>query len=109
MFIITIPIQTHAIKMDLPVPCSGCPAVDPLRNHVAVTAEGRVLWNGSEVTQSELNWLLARAAATRPLAELHLQPDPQARYKVVNELLGSIRRAGVTNVGFVGNERYRVS
>jgi len=105
MFIITIPLQSHAVKVDLP---SGPPPVEILRvkNKVVVTDEGAVLWNGSPISLVTLRDTLALTTQLNPRPELHLQPEPDARYELVDEVLAVTKRTGVTNVGFVGNERY---
>ena len=106
MFIITIPLQTHAVKLDLPKDCPGCPFVDRVKNKIVVTNGGAILWNGSPITQDELAYNLA-ASARMPLPpELHLQPESEARYEVVNEVFVAANRAKVKRLGFVGNEAY---
>jgi len=110
MFIITIPIQTHAVKIDLPVnspPDQPPPPVDPIKNKVSVDPAGTVTWNGSPIDMVTLRLYLDRTKAMSPEPELHVQPDAQARYVVVDQVLAVIKRSGVTKMGFVGNEQYR--
>lgn len=107
MFIVTIPIQTHAVKLDLPRACEECPAPNPLRNEVGITSAGAILWNGQPISRVSLRYNLAATQRMTPRPELHLRPDPDARYDIVDEILADTKRAGVANVGFVGNERYR--
>jgi len=109
MFIITIPIQTHAVKIDLPVnsPNNEPPPIDPIKNKVSVDAAGTITWNGSPIDIVTLRLYLDRTKAMSPEPELHVQPDPQARYNVVDNVLAVIKRSGVTKMGFVGNEQYR--
>ena len=106
MFIITIPIQSHAVKLDLP---GGPPPemVDPTKNLVIVTDDGQVLWNGRPVSKAELAANLAWTARQPIEPELHIRPDPHSPYLVVDELLAASKRAGVTRLGFVGNEAYQ--
>ena len=108
MFIITIPIQTHAVKLDLPVDQSDQPPppIDPVKNKVTVDPRGTVYWNGSPVTMTTLRQYLDLTQAMNPIPELHLQPDPQARYEVVDQVLAVTKRANVEKMGFVGNEAY---
>src|SRR5690242_18834320 len=82
MFIITIPIQTHAVKLDLPVQQDNPPPqiIDPVKNTVVVSASGQILWNGSPVTQPQLRAYLDQTQQMNPIPELHLQPDATARY-----------------------------
>jgi biopolymer transport protein ExbD len=107
MFIITIPIQTHAVKLDLPVDQPGNPPpVDPVKNKIVITADGTVLWNGEQVDLVRLRQYLDISQTMNPIPELHLQPDPAARYELVDEVLAVTKRASVEKMGFVGNEAY---
>ena len=106
MFIITIPLQTHAFKLDLPQDCPRCPEVLALKNKIVVTNGGAILWNGTPVAQDELTFNLAAASRMKPQPELHLQPEAEARYEIVNHVFAASKRAGVTKMGFVGNETY---
>ena len=108
MFIITIPIQTHAVKLDLPVdnPNSPPPPIDPIKNKVVVTANGQILWNGAAVNQDQLRQYLEISQQLNPIPELHLQPEPEAKYELVDEVLAVTKRAHVEKMGFVGNEAY---
>jgi biopolymer transport protein ExbD len=108
MFIITIPIQTHAVKLDLPVDQTNQPPppIDPVKNKVTIDPAGTIYWNGSPVNQTTLRQYLDLTQAMNPIPELHLQPDPQARYVVVDEVLAITKRANVEKMGFVGNEAY---
>jgi biopolymer transport protein ExbD len=109
MFIITIPVQTHAVKIDLPVNSdqNNPPPIDPIKNTVSVDPAGTVTWNGTPIDMVTLRLYLERTRAMSPEPELHVQPDPQARYAVVDNVLAIIKRSGVTKMGFVGNEQYR--
>jgi biopolymer transport protein ExbD len=105
MLIITIPVQSHIVKLDLPA--SGpTREINRLRNEVVVTRAGALLWNGEQVGRTELATLLDRVAAQPSPPEVHLRPDPQARYESVDEVLAIARRAHVPTLGFVGNENY---
>jgi biopolymer transport protein ExbD len=106
MFIITIPIQSHAVKLDLPGPPPPTAKVDPLRNRLVITASGGLSWNGTGVSDDGLRSLLAATQAMAQPPELQLQPDAAARYERVDQVLAITRRAHVTRMGFVGNEAY---
>jgi len=107
MFIITIPPQTHAVKLDLPVnQPNNPPPIQPTFNTVVVTPSDQILWNGSPVTQEQLRQYLDTTQQMDPVPELHLQPDPQARYELVDEVLVVCKCARVSAMGFVGNEAY---
>ena len=107
MFIITIPIQTHAVKLDLPQSSDAPPPpVDPIKNKVVITAAGALLWNGTPVNFQQLRQYLDVSQQMDPLPELHLQPEPTARYEVVDQVLAVTKQAHVEKMGFVGNEQY---
>ena len=107
MFIITIPIQTHAVKLDLPQSSDAPPPpVDPIKNKVVITAGGALLWNGSPVNTDQLRQYLEVSQQMDPLPELHLQPEPNARYETVDQVLAITKQARVEKMGFVGNEQY---
>jgi biopolymer transport protein ExbD len=108
MFIITIPIQNHAVKLDLPQPNPDQvdPPVDPVKNKIVVTTAGAVLWNGTPVNLTQLRQYLDVTQQMNPVPELHLQPEPTARYELVNQVLVVTKQAGVVKMGFVGNEQF---
>jgi biopolymer transport protein ExbD len=109
MFIITIPIQTHAVKLDLPVDDPNNktpPPIDPVKNKVVVAANGQILWNGSPINLVTLRQYLDLTQQMPQVPELHLQPEPQARYELVDQVLAVTKRAQVEKMGFIGNEAY---
>jgi len=108
MFIITIPVQTHAVKLDLPQDQTNQPPppIQPTKNKVVITASNQILWNGSPVSPQQLRLYLEATQQMDPIPELHLQPEPNARYLLVDEVLAITKRAHVEKMGFVGNEAY---
>jgi len=108
MLIITIPVQSHAVKLDLPInqPNELPPPVDPVKNRLVVTAQGQALWNGAPVSLQQLRQYLDISQQMNPVPELHLQPEPEAPYGAVDEVLAVTKRAHVEKMGFVGNEAY---
>ena len=108
MFIITIPPQTHAVKLDLPTNNANNvpPPVDPIKNKVVITQAGAILWNGSPVDLGTLRQYLDVSQQMNPTPELHLQPEAEARYEIVDEVLAVTKKAKVEKMGFVGNEAY---
>ena len=108
MFIITIPPQSHAVKLDLPQnqPDQTPPPIDPVKNKVVITQGGAVLWNGAPVNLTQLRQYLDVTQQMDPIPELHLQPEPDARYELVDEVLAVTKQAKVSKMGFVGNEAY---
>jgi biopolymer transport protein ExbD len=106
MFIITIPVQTHAVKLDLPKACASCPLPDAAKNEVTITRSGAILWNGQAISRDDLAFLLARTQRMHPIPELHLRPDAAARYETVDDVLAITKHTQVKRMGFVGNEAY---
>jgi biopolymer transport protein ExbD len=108
MLIVTIPPQTHAVKLDLPVnqPNQPPPPIEPVKNVVSINAQDQVLWNGVPVTMVQLRQYLDTTQQMNPIPELHLQPDATARYEIVDEVLAITKKAHVQKLGFVGNEYY---
>jgi biopolymer transport protein ExbD len=108
MLIITIPPQSHAVKLDLPVDQSDQPPppIDPVKNKVVVTQGGAVLWNGAPVNLTQLRQYLDVTQQMDPIPELHLQPEPNARYLIVDQVLAVTKQPKVSKMGFVGNESY---
>ena len=107
MFIITIPVQTHAVKIDLPVPSDNASSnVDPVKNKVMIDSAGTITWNGTPVDLAQLSVFLEQTKQLPVEPELQIQPDPYARYLVVDNVLAVVKRSGVGKLGFVGNEQY---
>jgi biopolymer transport protein ExbD len=108
MFIITIPIQTHAVKLDLPQnqQNSPPPQVDPVINRLEIDFLNDIYWNKQKVDMGTLRQYLNAAANMEPEPELHLKPDALARYEMVNAVMAEAQKAGITKMGFVGNEAY---
>ena len=108
MFIITIPIQTHAVKIDLPSNNNPPPpdTVDPVKNKVMIDAAGTITWNGNPIDKLTLRQYLRASMALPVEPELQFEPDRQTRYVTVDEVLAIIKASKVTKLGFVGNERY---
>jgi biopolymer transport protein ExbD len=105
MFIITIPIQTHSVPLDLP---TGEPPIELNleRNKLVVTEQGALFWNGQAIDLEQLRGTLARLSGMQPQPELQFEPHAEARYAIVGEVVAAIKRANIQAMGFVGNERY---
>ena len=107
MLIITIPIQTHAVKMNMPVGPSAAPPKPPEIVRVDIDFDGTIGWNGTIVTdRTDLENRLAQVAALPDQPELHLRPNKLVSYKVVAMVMASAQRLGVTKIGLVGNEQF---
>ena len=108
MFIITIPVATHSVDIDLPVPSENPPPVivDPIKNKIVVTPQDELLWNGEPITDGELLTILQGTVGPNE-PELQYEPDALASYDRSLRVLDIIKGSGVTKFGFVGNEQFR--
>ena len=107
MFIITIPVATHAVNVDLPTPSNNPPNdIHPDKNKVTILANDVVQWNGAPVDQAQLETDLQATMKLNPQPELQFEPDPQAGYQTAAVVLKTIKGTGVTKFGFVHNELY---
>ena len=106
MFIITIPVMTHAVKLDMPRPTNAPQQSDPVVINLEIDFDGTVLWNGSPVTVDALDGYFRREAANDPQPELHIRPNKRASYDIVARVLAAAQRNGLLKIGFVGNEQF---
>ena len=106
MFIITVPIQTNAVRIDLPQKSVTPLKSNAVRNLLTIAPDGIARWNGVAANDATLIATLRASRRMRPQPELHLKPDGQARYERVDEVLAMTKRADITRMGFVGNEAY---
>ncbi|OYX64626.1 MAG: biopolymer transporter ExbD [Sphingomonadales bacterium 32-64-17] len=110
MFIITIPVATHAVNIDLPVASNEPPPpdqVDPIKNKIVLTPTNQILWNGTVINQGELVRNLQQSLRFAVEPELQFEPEANASYDLSAKVLNIIKASGVTKFGFVGNEKYR--
>lgn len=109
MLILSIPVATHSVDIDLPADCPICPKpeVDAVKNTLSLDARDRMFWNGERLSQAQLPELLARSLQRPVEPELRFQPDARAGYDGTARALAAIKASGVSNFGFVGNERFR--
>ena len=108
MFIITIPVATHSVSINLPqaTPPTNQVHIDPVKNKLVLTATNTILWNGAPISSGNLVSLLAATRAMNPEPELQFQPEAYANYEMANQILKIITDSKVTKFGFVGNENY---
>jgi len=108
MFIITLPVMTHAVKLDMPRQNTSPPPTteitEPIR--LDVDFDGTIIWNGNVVQLSDLEGYFRVEAAKEPQPELHVRPDRRANYDTVAKVLALAQRNGMQRIGFVGNEQF---
>ena len=107
MLIVTIPIQTHAVKLNMPVATPPQQTEPPPVVTIDVDFDGTLIWNGEVLSgRDELESRL-RALATQPVqAELHLRPNKLVKYRSVAMVMASAQRLGLTKIGLVGQEQF---
>jgi biopolymer transport protein ExbD len=107
MLIITIPIQLHAVNLNMPIGNPPPPLVPPEVVKIDVDPTSTVYWNGEAVPSREALEQLLAAASVQPVQpELHLRPDKNSRYEVVAGVMASAQRLGLTKIGIVGSEQF---
>ena len=108
MFIITIPVATHAVNIDLPQPSppTNDVKIDPIKNKLVLTQTNQILWNGAPIDAGQLVSILQSTKAIDPEPELQFQPEEYASYEIANRMMKIITDSKVTKFGFVGNENF---
>jgi len=107
MLIITIPIQTHAVKLNMPVGNPPPPAQPPEVIRIDVDFDGTVIWNGDTVPNRDTLEAKFRAASAQQIQpEFHLRPNKLVTYKHVAGVMASAQRLGITKIGLVGAEQF---
>jgi biopolymer transport protein ExbD len=107
MFIITLPVMTHAVKLDMPQSKNVPPppvVVEPIQ--LEVDWDGTIIWNGTPVQLSALEGYFHVEAAKNPQPEVHVRPNRRANYDTVAKVLALAQRNGMQRIGFVGNEQF---
>ncbi|KPF63624.1 ExbD/TolR family protein [Porphyrobacter sp. AAP60] len=108
MFIITIPVATHSVDIDLPQPNnSPPPLVEPTKNKLVLSQDDLILWNGESISEGQLVSALQQSTTMVPEPELQFEPEALASYQLSARVLQTIKASGVTKFGFVGNDKYR--
>jgi biopolymer transport protein ExbD len=104
IFIITLPVMTHAVKIDLPRATNEPPPLNPQPPvSVDVQYDGTVLWNGSAVSPSDLRAYIADASKQDPQPDVHVSVDRRAKYDDGAKVLFAIQRGGLKKIGFVAD------
>jgi biopolymer transport protein ExbD len=106
MLIVTIPVATNVVAVDLPQPSEIPAHLDPIQNTVVITPDDRIEWNGTTVDRHQLTGLLisSRHLPVEPL--LRLQPAGSAAYGLSAQVARTIKMSGVTTLAFVGNDQF---
>ena len=107
MLIITIPVQTHAVKLDIPTNAPQQPLEKPVVVQIDISPTDQILWNGEPIaSEQDLDSRLETAAAQTPQPEVHIRPNKDATYAPVAKVLAASQRLGMTKLGIVGSEQF---
>jgi biopolymer transport protein ExbD len=107
MLIITIPIQTHAVKLNMPIAKPPATPVQPQVVTIDIDFDGTIIWNGETVTgRPDLENRMRGAAAMQDQPEIHLRPNKLVKYRNVAMVMASAQRLGLTKVGIIGHEQF---
>lgn len=101
IFIITVPVLTHSVNVDLPRASNQPTELKPQTIQLAVTAQGEVFWNETKVDTTALAVKLKAAAAQSPQPEIHLRGDKAVAYEHVVKTMAAVQQAGILKLGFV--------
>jgi biopolymer transport protein ExbD len=105
IFIITAPLMTHAVKVDLPVAASQPNDIKPETINLSIKADGSVYWNADPVDATAWQAKMDLAATQTPQPEIHIRADGELAYKNVAQIMADAARAGLTKLGFVTEPR----
>ena len=106
MLIITIPIQTHAVKLNMPVGNPPPPPTPPEVVTLDIDFDGTLMWNGEQVDVNQLDARFRGAAAQAIQPEFHIRPNKLVTYKYVAHVMASAQRDGITKIGLIGAEQF---
>jgi biopolymer transport protein ExbD len=106
MLIVTLPIMTHAVKLDMPTGKSPPPLVEPIVINVTIDYDGTVLWDGNPTSLKQLERYFETEAKKDPQPEVHIRPDARAKYDIVEQVMASAQRNGIERMGLIGSEQF---
>ncbi len=101
IFIITIPVINHSVKLDLPRATTQPNNAKPETVNLTIDGNGKLFWNNREINDSELSQKIADAAQVEPQPELHLRAERTTQYEKVAQVMAAAQNGGLTKIGFV--------
>jgi biopolymer transport protein ExbD len=101
IFIITAPLLTHAVKIDLPQASSRLLPEEPKVVSIAIDSKGNIYWNDEMIEKDALQAKLDAASRAAPQPELHIRADKETRYQLLAEIMADAQNAGITKLGFL--------
>ena len=106
MFIITLPVMTHKVEIDLPQGVPPVVPIEPETHQLALDSANRLSWDGAPIAEAALPARLAAFRAAAPDGILHFRAEAETRYEDFDRVLADVKRAGIARLGFVGNDRF---
>ena len=106
MLIITIPIQLHAVNMDMPVGTPPANQIKPEKIQIDIDDKGVVYWQGLPVSATELEQDMVRVAQLPVQPEVHIRPNKNAQYAIFANVISNAKRKGLTKIAVVGSEQF---
>ena len=101
IFIITAPLLTHSVKIDLPKAESTPNLTQPEHVELAIRTDGSLFWNGEPIIQAMLTARFTSVVAKSPQTELHIRADKLTHYEHVAKAMSIASKAGITKIGFI--------
>ncbi len=101
IFIITIPVINHSVKLDLPRASTQPNDVKPETVNLTIDGDGKLFWNNREVSEGELQQKIAVAAQATPQPELHLRAERTTQYEKVAQVMAAAQNGGLSKIGFI--------
>ncbi len=101
IFIVTVPVMTHSVKLDLPRASNQVNETKPENINLVIDADGNYFWNQQAVSPDDFQFRITQAAQAQPQPELHLRADRAVRYEKVAQAMAAAQRAGLNRIGFV--------
>lgn len=105
IFIIAVPVITHSVKVDLPRVDNTVNEIKPDTINLSIAVDGKIHWNETEITETELDARLATEASKQPQPEIHIRGDRKVEYERVMKVMASVQNAGILKLGFVSEPR----
>lgn len=105
IFIITAPLLTHAVKIDLPQASSQPLPEKPEVVSISIDSTGKMYWNDAVIVPGELEIKLQEIAGKKPQPELNIRADKETRYQVLAEVMADAQNVGISKLGFVSEPR----
>jgi biopolymer transport protein ExbD len=106
IFIITIPVMTHAVKIDNPPPNPQRPLTEPVVINISIDFDGTLMWNGTAVDRQQMRRYIVEESDKDPQPEVHIKVDKFAKYEKVAQTLADLQSHGLKKIGFVNNELF---